>query len=593
METSWPLQFKPPGRRAGGWRKWAALFLFTTGWANGLAATFTATLDRATVAVGESAVLTLNFDGEPKEIPSPPAIANLQIESQGSSRSMTIVNNQVSSTISHTFTLTPLQQGEYTIPALQAEVVVQVLKSEPLKLVAKPGERLAFFKLVLPRKEVFVGEVFAIELQVYIRQGVANADNILQNFDEFNGPCLKAEGFSVLRMAHARRRQAQVEGNTYQVATLVSALSALKTGTLSIGSMDVKFVLQLALSPGRFGFMQYQNRQVALNADPESVTVLNLPRENVPANFNGAVGSYALSVSAGPTNVGIGDPITVRVQISGKGALDALALPEQPAWRDFKTFPPTAKVDLTDPLGLQGSKTFEQVVIPQSADIKALPPVSFSFFDPDQKKYQVASQPALPLVVKPAGAVPAPTVVAGSRNAGDSPSAQDIVHIKQHLGSAAAIGLPLVQQPWFLALQSVPLLLLGGAVAWRRRVELLANNPRLRRRRLVAQIVKEGLATLRRYASSRDTEAFFATLFRLLQEQLGERLDLPASSITEAIIEEHLRPRGVPDNILARLQETFHSGNVARYAPVKTSQELESLIPKAEALLNELKDLDL
>src|SRR6185369_746409 len=368
--------------------------------------------------------------------------------------------------------------------------------------------------------------------------------------------------FSVLRMAHARRRQTQVEGNTYQVATLVSALSALKTGTLSIGSMDVKFVLQLPLSPGRFGFMQYQNRQVALSADPESVTVLNLPRENVPANFNGAVGSYTLSVSAGPTNVGIGDPITVRVQIAGKGALDALTLPEQTAWRDFKTFPPTAKVDLTDPLGLQGSKTFEQVVIPQSADIKALPPVSFSFFDPDQKKYQVASQPALPLVVKPAGAVPAPTVVAGSRNAGDSPAAQDIVHIKQHLGSAAAIGLPLVQQPWFLALQSVPLLLLGSAVAWRRRVELLANNPRLRRRRLVAQIVKEGLTTLRRYASSRDTEAFFATLFRLLQEQLGERLDLPASSITEAIIEEHLRPRGVPDSILARLQETFHSGNV-------------------------------
>jgi hypothetical protein len=102
-------------------------------------------------------------------------------------------------------------------------------------------------------------------------------DNIFQNFDEFNGPCLKAEGFSVLRMAHARRRQTQVEGNTYQVATLVSALSALKTGTLSIGSMDVKFVLQLPLSPGRFGFMQYQNRQVALSADPESVTVLNLP----------------------------------------------------------------------------------------------------------------------------------------------------------------------------------------------------------------------------------------------------------------------------------------------------------------------------
>jgi hypothetical protein len=105
------------------------------------------------------------------------------------------------------------------------------------------------------------------------------------------------------------------------------------------------------------------------------------------------VGSYTLSVSAGPTNVGIGDPITVRVQIAGKGALDALTLPEQPAWRDFKTFPPTAKVDLTDPLGLQGSKTFEQVVIPQSADIKALPPVSLAFSTGPGKSYP-GRQPA-------------------------------------------------------------------------------------------------------------------------------------------------------------------------------------------------------
>src|SRR2546430_2491677 len=44
------------------------------------AASFTATLDRETVAVGESATLSLSFEGgEPKSIPVPPAIPNLQI----------------------------------------------------------------------------------------------------------------------------------------------------------------------------------------------------------------------------------------------------------------------------------------------------------------------------------------------------------------------------------------------------------------------------------------------------------------------------------------------------------------------------------
>ena len=41
------------------------------------------------------------------------------------------------------------------------------------------------------------------------------------------------------------------------------------------------------------------------------------------------------------------------------------------------------------------------------------------------------------------------------------------------------------------------------------------------------------------------SDEFFAVLFRLLQEQLGERLDLPASAITEAVIEERLSPLGI------------------------------------------------
>jgi hypothetical protein len=312
----------------------------------------------------------------------------------------------------------------------------------------------------------------------------------------------------------------------------------------------------------------------------------------VPTNFNGAVGNFSMSITAGPTNVAAGDPVTVKVQISGRGTLDSLALPEQNAWREFKTYPPTTKLDTTDALGLQGNKTFEQLVVPQSPDIKALPPVSFSFFDPDQKSYRTLTQPAIPLVVRPGGSAPAPTVAATTRTAADNPPpAQDIVHIKPRLGTMAQIAPPLVQQPWFLALQAVPLLAWLSALVWRRRTEMLANNPRLRRRRQVAQIIRQGLLELRQFASDKKSDDFFATLFRLLQEQLGERLDLPASAITEAVIEEHLRPRGAPEANLASLHELFQACNLARYAPIRTSQELAAVIPKLEAMLRELQGL--
>jgi len=282
------------------------------------------------------------------------------------------------------------------------------------------------------------------------------------------------------------------------------------------------------------------------------------------------------------------------VQISGRGSLDALTLPEQPGWHDFKTYPPTTKVDTADQLGLQGTKTFEQVVQPENVDVKALPPLSFSFFDPDQKTYRTLTQPAVALLVRPSGSAPTPTVLAATRTTAESaPPTQDIVPNKQRLGTLARIGPPLAEQTWFLALQGVPLLAFVSAIVWRRRTEALANNPRLRRRRQVEQTLRTGLADLKQTAAEKKSDEFFATVFRLLQEQLGERLDMPASAITEAVIEERLRPRGVAETTLTALQEIFQTCNLARYAPIKTSQELEAIIPKFEAVLRQLQEVEL
>jgi hypothetical protein len=574
------------------------------------AAQFTASLDRDTITLGERATLSLTFNGgQPKDVPVPPAIPDLPITYVGPSSQFSFINGQVSSTVTHVFTVAPRQAGEFTIPALSADVGGQKLSTQPLKLkVLKPGApppeainsgaQLAFMKLTLPKKEVYLGEVIAAEAQLYLRNGVLN-------IDQFQFTALPAEGFSVGKMVRGQQRQTQISDVAYTVIPVSIALTTIKAGSLAIGPVTASLVVRVPSTSrrsrdpffDRLGFPDPfdaggEQRQLALATDAESIRSLPLPAENVPPNFNGAVGSYTLTVTAGPTNVATGDPITVRVQIAGRGALDALTLPEQTAWRDFKTYAPTAKVETQDPLGIQGAKTFEQFVAPQNTDIKELPAFSFSFFDPDQKAYRTLTQPPVKLVVRPGGSTSVP-VLAGKNGAPESPPpAQDIVPIKQRLGAVAQIAPPLAQQPWFLAMQGVPVLAWFAAFVWRRQTDRLANNPRLRRRRQVAQIIRDGLDDLRRLANENNSEEFFATLFRLLQEQLGERLDCPASAITEAVIEERLRPRGAPGDTLNALHELFQICNLARYAPVKSSQELAAHIPKLEAVLRELQNLE-
>ena len=575
------------------------------------ATSFTASLDRDLINLGETASLALAFeDVSPNDVPTPPAIPNLQITYIGPSSQHSIINGQVSSSVRYMFSVTPRQAGDYKIPAITANVGGQRMSSAPLSLkVLKPnapapeainaGTQPVFLKMTLPKKEVFLGEVITAELQFYFRQGVQLAGQ----------PQLTAtptEGFTLGKIAAGQQRQVQVGNAVYTLLPATVVLKAIKTGPVTVGPITAAVVVQTPSQNRRRGsfFEQFgfedpfnsgERKQLSIATEVLTAQSLPLPADTAPPDFDGAVGTYTMTATAGPTNVVAGDPITVRVQITGRGSLDAINLPAQAAWKNFKSYPPTAKVETTDPFGLQGTKTFEQVITPETSDIKELPAFAFSFFDPEAKQYRTLTQPAVPLTVRPGGLAPAPVIAASSKFATPdaTPPRQDIVHIKPRSGPLARIVPPLIQQPWFLAVQSVPVLAWLAAVGWRRRAESLANNPRRRRQRQVAVVIRAGLVELRRHAAANQSEEFFATLFRLLQEQLGERLDCPASAITEAVLEEKLRPRGVAAGPLTGLHELFQTCNVARYAPVRSGQELAALIPKLEITLREIQEVKL
>jgi len=107
----------------------------------------------------------------------------------------------------------------------------------------------------------------------------------------------------------------------------------------------------------------------------------------------------------------------------------------------------------------------------------------------------------------------------------------------------------------------------------------------------VAQLILSGLDDLNKFAAENKSDDFFAMLFRLLQEQLGERLDCPAISITEADADNRLILLGATPETLESLRELFHACNQARYAPVQTSQELSALAAKFKKTAGELQGL--
>jgi hypothetical protein len=556
--------------------------IYCCAFATARGASVTATVDRSTVTLGESVTLKLSVEGAQINQPNLPAIPNFDT-APSTGIATEIINGHVRQ--SFTFELVPKQPGNLTIPSLQLNVGGQLSATQPITIrVLKPGEAApgaplptAFAKILVPKTNLYVGEVMELQIQVYSQEGRIN-----------QYPQLPADsGFTIGKWAQPTEQRIALSNQAYTLITFRAPITAVKAGALSIGPATQPIVVPDRNRRADF-FFGVPQKEIRVFAEKVSAIALPLPSNNVPPTFAGAVGQFTVTATAAPTSVAVGDPITVRVQVSGRGWLDAITLPPQPQWRDFKVYSPNAKIDGQDPNNVSGTKTFEIPVVPQSVAIKMLPPFAFSFFDPDAAAYRTVLSAAIPLNVSASSGAPTALPNLTATNATAPKPMSDIAHIKVSPGVAIASA-PLVTQPWFIGLQFVAPAVWLGMVVRRKRAESLEKNPRLRRRRETQVFVRESLAKLREHSGANRSEEFFATLFRALQEQIGERLDVPANSVTESVVEERLRPAGLPEATCNSLRELFQAANLARYAPIKSSHELNALAGNAEQVIRDLQ----
>lgn len=586
---------------------WALLWALVLGAVSpaGRAAQITVALAPDTVRMGQRTTLAINFiNCQPTTPPQIPQVPGLSFEFIGRSTSVNIANGQQTTTVVLKYAVTPDRAGDFEVPPVKAEVNGQQLASAPVKLkVLRPDEnapaaseqnQLAFLRLTAAKDEVYLGEVLPIDVQIFY----VNAQDIqLQP--------LTGDGFTFGKSAMLPQGQTQVGNQLYAVGGLRTTAVASKTGELTLGPAECRLNLRIRSERRRtadpffdsffddaFGG-RFELRPARLTSQPKTLRVTPLPTEGVPADFTGAVGQYSLVASVSPTNVAVGEPITLTVRVAGKGLLDNVKLASLDQWAQFKVYPPTSEVETTDALGIEGTKVFQQVVVPESLELSAVPAVTFSFFDPTAKAYRTLTHPATPLVVRPASPQAGLTPIATPTANGEKPvpAANDLVPLKVRGGPWATITPPLVQQPWFLVLQVLPVAAFLAAWGWRRRTESLARNPRLVRRRAVARQIRDGLARLTQLAEENDSEEFHALTFRLLQEQIGERLNQPAASITESVLDDQLKARGLATEPLADLHALFQSCNQARYAPTFSRADLMNLKSRLETALAALQGL--
>jgi hypothetical protein len=94
----------------------------------------------------------------------------------------------------------------------------------------------------------------------------------------------------------------------------------VKSGNLTVGPLAGTVVVYGG--PQDFFGRYRQRSQVDFASVPQRLQVASVPLENASQLHRRGRQLHDERQHVGPTNVATGDPITVRVQISGRGALD-------------------------------------------------------------------------------------------------------------------------------------------------------------------------------------------------------------------------------------------------------------------------------
>jgi BatD DUF11 like domain len=574
---------------------------------------FEATVDRNKVGLGQPLQLNLTFDGT-QNMPALelPAIEGFQARYLGPSTRMSIINGQASSSITHIYTLLPTKVGTFKIGPFKFEHNGDTYNSNPISLevaekATQPEDQSTqegqletkdlsdriFLIMQVKKNKVYLNEVMPVTIKLCVnRLGVR----------DIQYPQFSHDGFSVGEFEKPRQYQDVIGGVNYDIIEFDANIFGLRPGEFRLGPANLQCNLIVKKQNRRQAsssfedffdsdvfdnfFGGYQTYPLSLKSADFPITVLALPEENKPSSFSGALGVFDLEATANPLEVKVGDPITLKVVVSGQGNFNTVSLPVISLGNDFKAYEPQGKQE-------KDTKTFEQVLIPLNSNIKEIPVISFSFFNTQTGQFETITRGPFSIkVIKPEKEEES-KIVEGKQpvsSAKEEKLGRDIVYIKDNLGELKKKREYLYKNKIFLGFQIIPLLFYLLILVVHARARRLQIDVKYARQLLAPRKARTGILQARGYLEKGSVQEFYDSIFDTLQEYLGDKFHLPSNGITASIIDEQLKSRGIPEEIQLKLKDIFYECDMVRYAASQLTREnMQNSLKRLEEAIDYLQ----
>jgi hypothetical protein len=581
---------------------------------------FIAQVSKNKVAVGEVFQVAFTLNGSGSNLVYP-AFNDFDIYSgPNQSQSMSMVNGTISQSTTLSLFIAAKKEGRFTIAAASVmsgnqkletkPIVIEVTKGAPQQ--QQQGNQNAqaqqpqgkeknqyaseisnddlFVRTFLSKTKCYLGEQLTLTQKVYSRVDLRGFQNV--KFPPYNGFWSQQE----VNTQQINLKQENVNGVMYYVAEYSKVyLFPQRAGTISIEAIELDCIVrrQTKRQPRNifeqfFGAGGYEDVAVKVKSKPVKVDVEDLPTENKPQNFSGAVGDFGYKAEIDKNKVKANEAINLKITISGKGNIKLieplkLNLPES-----FEVYDPKESENIKTNGGVSGNISYSYLIIPREKGEFTLNDLGFNYFDADKKQYVTIPSPDIHLTVLEGD--PGSAQIIAPKKHGVDESENDIRYIK-----TGDLDLKKHDEEFFsstmhyLLLLFPTLLFFVGLFLVRQHIKANSNIMAVKERK-AAKLAKKQLVIAEKYMSANNKEAFFTEVLNALNKYIGDKFALSIVDLSKEKISEMLLSRNVSDATTKNVIDTLNTCEYAKYAPSAVTGDLKKVYNDTIELISQIEN---
>ena len=550
-----------------------------------------AEVDRTNLTTDESLVLTITVQGLGSNVSEPeiPYLDGLNIVGSSTSSQISIINGSTSTSKVYQFRLQPARPGDVTIAPINVIIDGQTYGSDPILVHIEQGAGAAqsqslgsaapapdsdhsvdvstelngqdlFVEAVVDNPTPYQGEAIDYTFRFYQAVNLFRDPNYQP--PSFTGFWTDVEPFQTDYTIEAA-------GRTYRVSEVHHTLIPTANGNVSIEPTTLNI-------PGSLF-----ERDQTLQTRPVEVNVQAWP-QGAPADFKGAVGKYNISAKVDATETKVNEPVTLEVILSGEGNINTAGDPVWTEGDEWRSFEEQANTTSSKQDGkIVGQKVYERLLIPTQEGLLTIPEISYSYFDPETAVYETISTGSLTVNVLPG----APTTTAlGAAAAPIQPDINsDIRHIKL-APEKSADTTPLTSKAWFWLLWLIPLGLVIGQAAYKRRETYWATNSDKAKNKKAASNAQKALQQ-----AGKNGQDAYKSAVQIFNQYVQDKLNQSITGLRRNEIGQLLANNGIDAALVTEVQQFLETCEHGRYAPTGANMDETHILAYTGTLIDKLE----